>query len=94
MIKKSDLLDPTSTEKLSEKEKKIVADAQRAGKSLRSSDPSAGNKNVTAPHDTGGVIEQNVDSKAIAAFGRPGDESDISGDAANPGRRTNVGGGN
>jgi hypothetical protein len=85
------LLDPTSTEKLSEKEKKIIADAQRAGKSLRSSAPLAGDKNVTAPHDTGGIIEQNVDSKAVAAFGWPGDESDVSGDAANPGKRTNVG---
>jgi hypothetical protein len=50
MIKKSELLDPASTGKLSED-----------------------------PHNTGGVIEQTVDSKAVAKFGRPGDESDISG---------------
>lgn len=86
MIKKSDLLDPISTGKLSGKEKKIVADAQRAGKDLSSSNSARSDEDIITTHDAGGVIEQTVDSKAVAPFGRPGDESDISGDMANPGK--------
>jgi hypothetical protein len=79
MIKKSKLLDPASTGKLSEREKHIVSDAQNAGKSFGSTDATAGDEDLESTHNTGGVIEQTVDSKAVAKFGRPGDESDISG---------------
>jgi len=89
-INKSDLLDPASVENLSEDEKQIVADAQSAGKSFGSTDPVAGNEHVTPEHSTDGVIEQTIDSKAVTSFGRPGDDSDISGDAANPGNRINA----
>jgi hypothetical protein len=79
MIKKGELLDPALTGKLSEREKQVVSDAQNAGKSFGSTDVTAGDEDLEAPHNTGGVIEQTVDSKAVAKFGRPGDESDISG---------------
>jgi hypothetical protein len=79
MIKRSELLDPESTEDLSAKEKRIVADAQNAGRSLASSDPTKGDEALESPHNTGGMIEQTISSKAVAKFGKPGGESDISG---------------
>jgi hypothetical protein len=83
MIKdKTDLLDPLAESDLSDYEKKVVEDAQNAGKGLESTDSTSGNKHPAAKQDTG-IIEQTVNSKAVAGFGQPGGDSDISGGVAN-----------
>lgn len=78
MIDKTRLLDPTSTADRSEYEQEVIEDAQSAGKSLESTDPTSGDPHLRAPRETGGTIEQTVSSKAVAGFGKPGDESDLS----------------
>ena len=40
-------------------------------------------ENFAADQETGGIIEQTIDSKAVAGFGQPGGESDISGGIVN-----------
>ena len=84
MIKnKTDLLDPSAESDLSDYKKEVVEDAENAGKGLKSTVPGSGDKNLTANHNTGGVIEQTVDSKAVEGFGQPGGETDVSGGVAN-----------
>ena len=83
MIDKSKLLDPTSAGDQSNREKEVVADAQGAGKGMLSTDPTAGDENLTAERDTGGIIKQTVNSRAVAGFGQPGDALDVSGGVAN-----------
>lgn len=80
MIEKTELTDPTSFDELSDRDQKIVEDAGNAGKDLASSEPERGGANQPADADAGGIIEQTVDSKAVAGFGRPGDDSDVSGE--------------
>ena len=84
MIKnKTDLLDPTAESELSEYEKEVVEDARNAGKNLESTVPGESDNDLTADHETGGIIEQTIDSKAVEGFGQPGGETDISGGIAN-----------
>ena len=83
IVDKADLLDPLAVDDRSDYEKEVVADAQNAGKDLESIDPHEGGDNLLADHDTGGVIEQTINSKAVAGFGQPGGESDFTGGIAN-----------
>lgn len=82
-LDKADLLDPLAVDNLSDYEREVVADAQNAGKNLESTVPKEGGDNLLEGHDTGGIIEQTVNSKAVEGFGQPGGESDISGGIAN-----------
>lgn len=84
MIKdKTDLLDPLAEDNLSPFEEKVVEDAQNAGKNLASTVPKEADDNLQTGHDTGGIVEQTINSRAVAGFGQPGGESDISGGIAN-----------
>lgn len=74
MMDKAELLDPTSTESLSQREKEIVEDAQNAGNNP---------KNTNDEGD--GVLQQNVNADAIQADETSTSDggSDISGGEAN-----------
>ena len=82
MADRTKLSDPAAFDDLSKREKQIVRDAQDAGRNLESTDPTVGDERLEARHDTGGPIEQTISSKAVAGFGQPGGESDISGGVA------------
>jgi hypothetical protein len=75
MINKTDLLDPASLSGRSDREKKVIADAQNAGNGPA----------VRNAEDTGGVLRQTVSPEAIKAdeTGAPGGDSDLSGGIAN-----------
>jgi hypothetical protein len=80
---KTDLLDQPAKNDLSDYEKEVVENAQNAGKNLESTVPGRNDGDLTAEHDTGGIIEQTIDSEAVEGLGKPGGDSDISGGIAN-----------
>jgi hypothetical protein len=82
MADRTKLSDPAAFDELSKREKDIVRDARDAGRDLESSDPTVVDEHLRGLHNTGGPIEQTISSKAIAGFGKPGGETDISGGIA------------
>jgi len=80
---KTDLLDPLAVNDLSDYEKEVVKDAQHDGKGLESTIPGSGDEHLLGNHNTGGVVEQTINSKAVEGFGQPGGESDFTGGIAN-----------
>ena len=88
MADRTKLSDRAIFDDLSKREKQVVRDAQDAGRNLESTDPTAGDERLGARHDTGGPVEQTTSSKAVARFGQPGGESDISGGVADLGEAT------
>ena len=82
MADRTKLSDPAAFDERSKREKQVVRDAQDAGRNLESSDPTAGDERLESRHYTGGPIGQTISSKAVAGFGQPGGESDISGGLA------------
>ena len=83
MKNQTDMLDPLAESDLSNDEEKIVEDAADAGKNLASTVPGESDEALTGEPKDGGIIGQTINSKAVAGFGQPGDESDISGGIAN-----------
>lgn len=82
MADRTKLSDPAAFNDLSKRDKQIVRDSQDAGRNLESTDPTTGDEHLETRHNTGGPIEQTISSKAVAGFGQPGGESDISGGIA------------
>ncbi len=80
---KTDLLDPSAKNDLSDFERQVVEDAQNAGKNPESAASGRDDDDLTAARDTGGIIEQTIDSEAVEEFGKPGGDSDISGGIPN-----------
>lgn len=82
MADRTKLSNSAAFDQLSKRDKEIVRDAQDAGRDLESLDPTAVDEHLRAPHNTGGPIEQTISSRAVAGFGKPGGETDISGGLA------------